>query len=384
MLFDQYSRYRALALACKCANPNIYSPLLNEERGSVVDQKIRIYDIGSGPYKLLGNFLPDCHISYVDPLLEKLTAENSHETIYPIDIFKDFDIIKNKPEDIVVCIDTFEHIPTALRTDFLDKLCTLTKDTIILAFPYSDHTNPIDVDNHVNSFFNEYFGRDYFWLKEHREYGLPSALDTIGYLKDRGFFVNSFYQGNCDWLKKLLPTIIALNEINDLSDIIEEHSEFFNEKISKFDLCENGYRIFIIATKKEISLNQVEIPSPELIKKLEIKIEEISNNLSRSSLYKALAILKKSIERAEIAENKSLEMGRWGQSLALKVDKLESEYSLLQSKSEEVGKWGQSLEKKLIALEKEHRILQEKSHEIGIWAQSLNEKVKEFEAKAKK
>ncbi len=56
LIFDQYSRYRAVA--------EIVAAIRD-------DADARILDVGSGELGLLGAFLPGADITYVDPLLNK-------------------------------------------------------------------------------------------------------------------------------------------------------------------------------------------------------------------------------------------------------------------------------------------------------------------------
>ena len=80
MIFDQYSRYRAVALAC--------NTLLKQAN---LPPDATITDIGSGPYKLLGEFIPSTRITYVDPLLANIPKSKKNETVLATtrsDLFK--------------------------------------------------------------------------------------------------------------------------------------------------------------------------------------------------------------------------------------------------------------------------------------------------------
>lgn len=382
MFFDQFSRYRALALACKAIDHTIFSPQLDGIRitKNTDSQTKTIYDIGSGPYKLLSTFLPDNHISYVDPLLDPSDEGNSKQSVFSIDIFTQFELIERQQQDITVCVDTFEHIPEHLRADFLKKIVSLSRESIVLAFPYCDTGTPKEVDNHVNTFFRNHFGEDYSWLKEHYEYGLPSASNTIAFLENEGFNVKTFYQGNCSWLKRLLPLVISLNEFNFLHEIIESGSDVFNRELSPFDICPDGYRVFIIASKKEFSIDTILEAYSQSPEKNEVILTEIENILTKQALLPSLSMLRNTKNEMISIEKKSVELGEWGQRLQSALIEVQKNYADLQQKSNEVGEWGIGLQQKLLSLEEEYTRLQKNSKEIGEWAHALQLRITELES----
>ena len=139
IIFDQYSRYHATAEVCA---------LLQAQAGN------SILDIGSGEACLLGQFLPAANITFLDPLLRgtvrrdlKIVTESIFDTSLPEGAF-----------DIVASVDTFEHIPPDLRQTFLDRICRLSKESIVLAFPNLESESSIALDTYINDSYRALFG----------------------------------------------------------------------------------------------------------------------------------------------------------------------------------------------------------------------------------
>ena len=243
MLFDQYSRYRVCA---ELVSLNTKSP------SSIVD-------IGCGADCLLAEFLKHDSIAFVDPLLEcrmeqGVTTRENYPRLGTRALAEDFTqhAASGLAYSVVVAVDTYEHIKTDKRRQFLESLDTLAKDLIVIGFPSSDTTEAKDVDYAVDQMFITYFGHSYPWLAEHRDYGLPSHSEAESFFKERGWHTAVINQGNTAWLTKLLPVIVCLWEIPQLRPIAYDISKLFNEKLAAYDfLGKTGYRKFIIAKRTE-------------------------------------------------------------------------------------------------------------------------------------
>lgn len=236
MIFDQYSRYYGVISILQKSTIKFSSVL----------------DVGSGPYCLLGNFLPNVKIKYLDPLLASLTLEGkdcSSKSVFELDI-NDHD---NK-KDLVVSIDTYEHIPPNKRENFIERCISLSNKAIIFAFPSSDTPHSRDLDNIIHEQYKAVYNQKYSWLKEHDEYGLPSSKELVNKFKAMGLHVASFRHGRINWLKDLLPKIILLNEYPEMLQVIYRISEKFNVNFAPNDWSEAGYRTIVIASKTPFSM----------------------------------------------------------------------------------------------------------------------------------
>jgi len=100
ILFDQYSRYKSCSDILK----------------KISSSKDTILDVGSGEECLLGKFLPQNKITYVDPLLSN---QKSEDKIAGYVFTEELD---DRSFDFVICIDTLEHVPSDKRESFFGKV----------------------------------------------------------------------------------------------------------------------------------------------------------------------------------------------------------------------------------------------------------------------
>jgi GT2 family glycosyltransferase len=231
ILFDQYSRYKV------CAD------LLVSE----YTKDNTILDVGSGEECLLGRFLPNCKITYVDPLLS--SHPNLANNQIPNDIFADE--LDSRLFDFVVSIDTLEHIPQEQRDSFINRLSKLSKKGIILAFPCSDAGDAVETDKWINKVYTAAFGRDNKWLIEHFRYGLPSLYKVLDKFRTLGWNTHVTQNGHTPWLRELLSFTLCALEVPSLQPTMWELSNYFIENLYEFDHQEPCYRQVIVAYRNE-------------------------------------------------------------------------------------------------------------------------------------
>ena len=232
MIFDQYSRYKA------CSD-------LIRQTGFVAGNSV--LDIGSGPECLFGEFLPEATMHYVDPLIPIGSSING---IVGDICSKELD---GRKFDCVSAVDVFEHVPPALRQEFLERLASLGKNALILGFPTSDSTEAFETDKVLNDKYKEIFGADYSWLDEHILYGLPSLIETVEQLSRLGWHCQTVGHGHAPWLRELLGFVICANDIPNMRPLILKASETFNRELYPYDFSPPYYRQFIIATRSPLA-----------------------------------------------------------------------------------------------------------------------------------
>ncbi|HEY5595521.1 MAG TPA: class I SAM-dependent methyltransferase, partial [Nitrospiria bacterium] len=232
IIFDQYSRYKVCSDLLLKISPN---------GGTVLD-------VGSGEECLLGKFLPNFEITYVDPLLS-LRAERSGNKIAGDVFVKDLD---GQSFDYVVSVDTLEHIPIDARNAFLVRVSSLSRKGIILACPCSDAGDAVETDRWLNEVYKISRGADFSWLKEHREYGLPKLSETLKKFTELGWRTGVIQNGHTPWLRELLGFILCGLDVPSLQPAIMELSEYFNRYLYPFDHHPPCYRQVVVAEKKRI------------------------------------------------------------------------------------------------------------------------------------
>jgi O-antigen biosynthesis protein len=238
--FDQYSRYSACSKIIK-EIPDIEN----------------ILDVGSGPSCLLGKFLPEEKISYIDPIIE---SDNKNPNAV-----KDSFFAMNSTEEIYDCIcsvDTLEHVPVNERKDFIDKVSNSAKKAIVICFPYSDETTPIKTDICLSDAYYAARGISYPWLEEHFKFGLPKKSEIKQQLEALGWKVQEIGHGYTPWIQEFLSSIIMSWDIEELKPEILKICKIFNEQLCEYDFNGPSYRFFLIATKTDSPIDVSKFTKP--------------------------------------------------------------------------------------------------------------------------
>ncbi|NDD63248.1 MAG: hypothetical protein EBZ36_04620 [Acidobacteria bacterium] len=232
MIFDQYSRYRA------CAD-------LIRQTGFISGESV--LDVGSGPDCLLGNFLPEAKIVFVDPLITEPMRRGRFQGT------ADDERLDRLRFDCVVAVDVLEHIPPGERARFLSRLATMAEDSLVIGFPAIEAGSAPETDQAINSLYRQTYDQDYPWLDEHQRFRLPSLGATVTSLTQEGWHCQTLGHGHAPWLSELLGLTICAWEIPKLKDLVLAISERFNRELYESDFRPPHYRHFIVATRQPIA-----------------------------------------------------------------------------------------------------------------------------------
>lgn len=227
IIFDQYSRYRACADLLKAAMPTVGKNVL---------------DIGSGSLCLLGKFLQDANITYLDPLVQTDDATHLRATLFTATL--DPGLFQ-----AVVSVDTFEHIPPDQRVEFLEKATSIASKVLILGFPSKDFSEASSVDRAVAAAYEKVFPGKHEWLCEHEQFGLPSAEETAQVLRRLGWNCTSIGHGHAPWIQTFLSAVLPAWEIQRLKHEVFALSATLNSELFPFEFEPPFYRTFIVATR---------------------------------------------------------------------------------------------------------------------------------------
>ncbi len=227
ILFDQYSRYASCA----------------EHLDAAMSPGACVLDVGCGPFRLLGKFLPGVEVSYLDPLLP--ADEGEHVLSGSLDRLAQGE----RRWDWVVAVDTLEHVRPEQRAAFLETLCSLAREGVLLSAPYSEDRAAVDVDERVDAVYKLKTGTSYSWLEEHHEYGLPSLHATRAALEAQGFQCAVAGNGHAPWLEELLPLTVLHLARTEHVDTIQALSRRFNRELYAFDALEPVYRRVLVGKR---------------------------------------------------------------------------------------------------------------------------------------
>ncbi|WIM39765.1 methyltransferase domain-containing protein [Paenibacillus sp. PK4536] len=267
VIYDQYQRY------------NNVSILINRFR--TPKKSFRILEVGANEHRNLEKFLPDDIITYLDIELPE------HLLNDPQYILGDATDMKFEDDqyDVVVALDVFEHIPSEKRNQFIDELQRVSKEFFIITAPF-DSPTVVQAEIAANSIYKGIFGKDFIWLQEHRDNGLPHLDSLENYLRSKKDITYKIIgHGNVDIWEKMMKIHFFTAYNPKLNFFRDEIDRFYNSNIFEWDYSQDSYRKIVIASKQmNISLlnehfSEKTIPV-EYKEKLEVMEKDFYNMVS--------------------------------------------------------------------------------------------------------
>jgi hypothetical protein len=82
--------------------------------------------------------------------------------------------------DVVVSLDTFEHIPRELRQDIITEMLRIARRWVIIGFPEGDAAEEHDAA--METYFTNQHGSPHPFFVEHREYKVPRLGELDAYV----------------------------------------------------------------------------------------------------------------------------------------------------------------------------------------------------------
>jgi predicted nucleic acid-binding Zn-ribbon protein len=222
--FDQYQRY------------GLVSALLESVRAP--GGSFRVLDVG-GRTGLLRKFLPADTVELVDVVpsdIEGLILGSGAKLPF-----------KDNAFDVVAAFDTLEHVPPDLRGAFVSECGRVAKHYVMLAGPY-DNPRVAEAEQHLLDFLKVRLNWEHRYLAEHRENGLPDAVQTRSILRAiPGARVESFGHGALDrWLLLMMLELYVEHE-GLLHGIAPKLYRFYNQHLFRSDHGAEVYRHAIVA-----------------------------------------------------------------------------------------------------------------------------------------
>lgn len=345
MIFDQYSRYLACARFLRDAGLKAGSTVL---------------DVGSGPECLLGGFIEEANVTYVDPLLMGNDGPNKVGG----DVFSQR--LNGEKFDFVCAVDVLEHVPPQYRDAFLSRLMDLAGTAVLLGFPPAEGGHAKETDNYVNEEYRRVHGATYSWLHEHDEYGLPSASKVEEGFRARGYSASVVGHGHTPWLNRLLSKVICYWDVQALKSEVLTASEAFNRELADQDFAPPHYRVFISASK-EPSQASVEryVPSTEVQENLDRKFDQIARELDERVLARAVGGLKLKEEEVAKLSGDVHRISVWAQSAVATAEQSRAEISRLQGEVDDHARARQQLQGELDNLSGVHQQLQGEINDLS-------------------
>ena len=344
--FDQYQRYRIV-----------------EELVGLIRQgrRLRILDIGGRP-GLIADFLPqdDTFILDVQPS-EGLNCVQGDGINLPF---------TSDSFDLVVSIDTVEHIPTDQRVRFLEEQLRTSKNYVLLAAPFEDENVSL-AEQIVNQFFIKKIGHPNDSLEEHFANGLPRLDETLSFFDQNGVQHLEIPNGYLyNWLVMMMA-IPAVQILPDSEELLAMLNRFYNQNLYVSDNRRPCYRTVILASKQH-SLESGFVYSGFVNSGSDLRTVD-----TRLQLTNLLLSLK--LEEPRIATlEKELE-GRtaWAFQLRDEIEKNDEVIKKLQAEFAERTEWALKLREEVEDRDRRIFNLQKELGERTEWVRHLQQEVDE-------
>ncbi|MDR7946051.1 methyltransferase domain-containing protein [Achromobacter aegrifaciens] len=356
MVFDQYSRYQGCVRILRDAG---------------LQPGATVLDVGSGPECLLGSFLGEATITYVDPLL---AGKDGPHRISG-DVFTQR--LDDCKFDYVCAVDVLEHVPAQHREAFLDRLTELADKAVLVGFPPEEGGYARETDDMVNSEYERIHGSVYSWLAEHYHYGLPVAASVNDHFARNGFPTTSVGHGHVPWLKRLLSKVICYWDVQPLKPEVLDVSKSFNEDLAPYDFAPPHYRIFVLASKSGTPIKLPDYqPSPELQAVLDSRFESLASALDDLILKRAVGLLKHQEQELASAKADAHTASLWGVRATEEIKTRDDEIRRLQSELSRMTEWGGEVNEEIKSRDDEIRRLQSDVGRLNEWEGGVQDEIR--------
>lgn len=221
--FDQFQRYK------------VVQEIVDFARN---DKSLKILDVGGYP-GLVSDFLPQDETLILDVVsCDKPNYVQGDGTSLP---FEDASF------DVVTSLDVYEHIPLEKRDAFIDELCRVSRDLIILSAPFKNRDVEL-AEQLLYDYVVRVFG-EFPTLKEHIDHGLPELDALLNRFKIKNMAAIHFPSGHLyNWLTMMLVKHYV-TAVLDSEKIQTEVDKFYNLNFSHQDYQSPSYRQVVVVSQ---------------------------------------------------------------------------------------------------------------------------------------
>ena len=175
---------------------------------------LRILDIGGGEGQLC-LFMPNAQYVLAEPAINGIMGQSPSFT--------------KKSFDIVVASHVLEHIPNVEKENFLEALCFLAKDRVILLVPVGDDGYAAEADALIHRITQA------SWAMEHLKCEMPTLEMLREFANRRGLKCDVTPNGNraaLFWMIFATHYANVAGKTNELQEIIGISNRYLNDTLS--------------------------------------------------------------------------------------------------------------------------------------------------------
>lgn len=224
--FDHFQRYRFV------------TDLLNQ----ISHESLSVLDVG-GALGYLHLFASRHRITVLDRVWEDWPGSLSYtDSVIPFG---------DQSFDVVVSVDTLEHIPVQERNAFLAELCRLARHAVLLCGPFNE-PSVTEAEWALREYLDHHLQQSDRFLSEHALYSLPNRAETLQQFRDHRFSTMEFANGYLPrWLAMQMASF-TLSGIPELREGARQVNALYNRHCYEIDNQYPCYRTVIAAFRGSI------------------------------------------------------------------------------------------------------------------------------------
>lgn len=336
--FDQFQRY---ATAAKCIEA------IRQENSTVTYQ---ILELGANEHKNLKRFLPNDTITFSDVTLS-LQMKQDPNFIQADGTNLPF---ADNAYDFIIALDVLEHIPYEKREPFLKEMNRVARKGAIICFPFASEETT-EAETRINTYFKAIQGKDYIWLEEHLNNGLPTTLEVETLLTQCNVKYLNLFHGNLYLWEKLLVSHLNTVFHGALQTYHSCIDSFYNKHLYCGDIAEPFYRVFYFCCKDVVQISTVQDALHKLLQPIENQCMYLEQMDALLHMQEQIVLPESTIQLQKAIDDKEQHIQNITAQLADKEQHIQNITAQLAQteKSKEVI---YILEQKIESCEQEHKI----------------------------
>lgn len=200
--------------------------------------QLRVLDVGGA--ELTQQFMPEHEIVVTNLSPEHPFAVQSSGAALPF---------ADNTFDVVVTVDTLEHIPPADRQAFIGEMIRVAHNYVLVTGPFASLINH-EAERLLDDYIFERTGSHHYYLAEHLEFGLPTLHTTIDQFVAHGCSTATVPSGYTPrWIAMMLMrfSMAGAEQGRAANSWLEK---LYNHQFYWADHREPSYRHVVVAAKQ--------------------------------------------------------------------------------------------------------------------------------------